>query len=99
MNSAVALRGRKNVDAGAERETAIIAARTLSAAGDILRAVINRIRIKRMWRWRWSRRSVVRTSTEGFVIGAGWNAAALHWGPGFSVIIRVSCSAVALAAN
>src|SRR5947209_501016 len=95
VNSPVTLDRVKNIYARAKGNASVIAAGTLSAAGDILRTIIDGIQVKRVSGW-WRRRAViVRPASKSFVIGTGRRAAGDEVRPSHAVVIRERGVAVA----
>ncbi len=99
VDAAVALRRREDVDARPEGQAAVVAARTLRAADDVLRAVVERVRVERVRRRRRDGGLVVRPAAEGLVVGACRKTAALHRRPALPVVVGVSRGAVSLPAD
>jgi hypothetical protein len=83
-------------NAGAERRATIIAARTLGISGNVLRAVVDRIRVCRVSGHTRYWNIKVGTAAERFVIRACGQSATLPWQKCLSVIIGESQEAVTL---
>src|SRR5207253_9761740 len=87
MNPAVTLRGREDIYSRTKCKATIVAARTFGPADNVLRTIVDGVRVERMRWWRRSRSFVVGTAAESFMIGAGRSAPALGRCPRFSIVI------------